>query len=103
MLEVAVRIDMMTEVARSIRMDGFAIYPPVVGEVFNFLVFKHGHCIEVSLGQVFNMNCYGDILLIQTDLTVAEVQIKSGGESSGYLNNLKTVKPTLRLVKGELC
>jgi hypothetical protein len=57
----------------------------------------------VNLGQVFNMSWHGNIIIIQTNLLVAEVQLRSRGDNSGQPSNLKREQPILRLVKGDLC
>jgi len=99
MLDVVVRVDKKREPA-TIVLRGWLDEFPRFRRTLVLNVIKGPHRIQIDLGQVFNMTWHGDILLVQTDLLVAEVVINRGeGNQSGE----HKPKPTLRLIKGELC
>jgi hypothetical protein len=77
MLKVRVRFDKVSD-TKTLKLDGYAEKYPEVGKEFSFYVPRQKDKIFVDLGKVYNTKSYGDMLLVQTDLVVAEVWILSG-------------------------
>lgn len=90
MLKVRIRIDLM-EQPKALKLNGFAAEYPEKGKEFSMFIMKGKTKVYVDLGKVFNINTYGDMLLIQTDSVVAEVWIL-GGEREGGAEILPFIK-----------
>lgn len=103
MLKVIVRFDKITE-NKSIKLQGFSDQYPEEGKVYSITVQKEKDRIIVDLGKVYNIKSYGDMLLIQTDLVVAEVWILGGEVEVEYADILPFVPNdhTLFLKNGKL-
>ena len=81
MYRVKVRFDKADE-AKALVVEGWANNIPVVGKDFSIFLFKEDHRIFIDLGKVFNIKYHGDIIIVQTDLIVAEVWINRNKEGS---------------------
>lgn len=77
MLKVRVKFD-AADSAKTMSLEGFAKDFPKVGHLFSIEVKQKSLTIQVDFGKVFNIKSYGDMLLVQTELIVAEVWIISG-------------------------
>jgi hypothetical protein len=105
MLKVKVRIDKV-DAPQALHIEGEAHAYPVVGVEWEVFVYSPaGPYFQVKLGTVLNIKVYGDMLLVRTDLTVAEVWVISGEvehtiEKAVVNGPAAPRKPTLiRLVK----
>lgn len=102
MLKVCVRFDKVSD-EKTLKLNGYAEKYPEVGKEFSFYVLKKKDRIIIELGNVYNIKSYGDMLLVQTDLVVAEVWIISG-EAENNAEILPFVKDrnTLFLKDGKI-
>lgn len=87
MLNVRVRID-LEDSEKTLRLDGNAETYPQIDTEWSFCV-THVNAkrpIKIDLGRILDIQPYGDMLLVRTDLIVAEVWIlDSGGDSAKVL------------------
>jgi hypothetical protein len=99
MLEVTIRMD-MADADRALRIEGYVEFYPVVGKPFYCIIDRGGAKVYLDFGTVRNIRHYRDLLLIQTDLVVVEVLLKSGSKED-WANVLPFAKPISSPAQGK--
>lgn len=74
MLKIRVLVD-KKENKKMLKFSGLAENYPEINKDFTFQIMHDGVKVFIELGKVYNIKNYGDLLLLQTELGVAEVWI----------------------------